>query len=156
MLKKNKAFLNNQDWKFCVKNFPIISVDLIIKNKKSEILMGKRINNPAKNFYFVPGGRILKNESIDDAIERISLNELGHLYKRNDTKFINFFEHFYANSFWKNESFSTHYVVMAFLINCDEDDNFNLKNQHEDLKWFSKKDRRNIKIHKYSLHYLNL
>ena len=118
--------------------------------------MGKRINEPAKDFYFVPGGRILKNESIDSAIERISLNELGHLYKRKDTKFLNIFEHFYTNSFWENESFSTHYVVMAFQINCSEDENFNLKNQHQDLKWFSKEDIRNIKIHKYSQLYLNL
>ena len=35
------------------------------QNKKSEILMGIRSNNPAKDFFFVPGGRILKNENIE-------------------------------------------------------------------------------------------
>ena len=69
---KNRSFLNIQEWKSGVKNLPIIAIDFVIKNEKLEVLMGRRINNPARNFYFVPGGRIFKNEKISNAFERIS------------------------------------------------------------------------------------
>lgn len=49
-------------FKTIVDNTPLISIDLIIYNAKSEVLLGKRNNPPAKAHYFVPGGRIYKNE----------------------------------------------------------------------------------------------
>ena len=51
---------------------PLVSVDLIIENRLKQILLGKRVNRPAQGYWFVPGGRILKNETIKDAIKRIS------------------------------------------------------------------------------------
>ena len=55
------TFLSKTDFSFIVKNTPLISIDFcILKGKK--ILLGKRLNSPAKDFYFVPGGRIRKGE----------------------------------------------------------------------------------------------
>ena len=71
MLEINDSkFLNDDEWKFCVKNLPIIAIDLIIKNKKSEILMGIRSNN-CKRLLFVLW-KNSKNENIENAFERIS------------------------------------------------------------------------------------
>jgi len=56
---------------------PLVSVDLIIENPNKEILLGKRNNRPAQGFWFVPGGRIDKNEEIAGAIKRISTKEIG-------------------------------------------------------------------------------
>jgi len=39
--------------------------------------MGRRINEPAKDNWFVPGGRIFKNEDLKDAFRRICQEELG-------------------------------------------------------------------------------
>ena len=156
MLRNNQKILNDQDWKFCVKNLPIIAIDLIIKNKKSEILMGRRSNNPAKDLFFVPGGRIFKNEKIVDAFERISLIELGKILKINDAKFINYYEHFYPNSLWNQKEITTHYVVLAFKLNSTRKDNFSLDNQHKDFQWISKANQESFNIHKYSLDYLDI
>ncbi|HGT8289544.1 TPA: GDP-mannose mannosyl hydrolase, partial [Escherichia coli] len=41
---------------------PLISIDLLIENENGEYLFGLRNNRPAKNKFFVPGGRIRKNE----------------------------------------------------------------------------------------------
>ncbi len=39
---------------------PLVTIDLIIRNPKSDVLLGKRLNRPAQGFWFVPGGRIRK------------------------------------------------------------------------------------------------
>ena len=82
---------------FVLKNSPIFAIDLIIQNKYSDILMSKRINNLAKN-YFVPAVESLKMKKIINAIERISNDELGKIYTIEDTYFMNYYEHFYHNS----------------------------------------------------------
>ena len=51
---------------------PLISIDLIILNSNDEILLGKRNNRPAKGYWFVPGGRIRKNETLKQALSRIA------------------------------------------------------------------------------------
>jgi len=43
---------------------PLVSIDLIVYNDKNKVLLGKRANRPAKDYWFVPGGRIRKNEKI--------------------------------------------------------------------------------------------
>ena len=151
----NQNFLENEEWKYCVKRLPIIAIDLIIKNQKSEILMGRRLNNPAKNLFFVPGGRIFKNEKINDAIQRISHNELGRTYSIKEVSFINYFEHFYSNSLWIDKDITTHYIVLAFKVNSSTNDKFNLDSQHSEYKWFLKDHNNNLNIHNYSKVYFN-
>ncbi|HGY7193620.1 TPA: NUDIX domain-containing protein, partial [Escherichia coli] len=59
-------FLDDNAFKNIIRNTPLISIDLIIQNEKDEYLVGKRNNRPARGFWFVPGGRILKDESLDN------------------------------------------------------------------------------------------
>ena len=53
-----------------LENMPIICVDGVIINNENEILFLKRENEPAKNEWWFPGGRLLKNEKLEDAIIR--------------------------------------------------------------------------------------
>ncbi|HBR3966092.1 TPA: NUDIX domain-containing protein, partial [Klebsiella pneumoniae] len=69
--------LTDEEFINIIKLTPLISIDFIVKNKRNEILLGKRVNSPARGYYFVPGGRILKDETINDAFLRLSLTELG-------------------------------------------------------------------------------
>ncbi len=48
-------------FKTVINSTPLISVDLVIKNNEGQILLGKRTNRPAKGFWFVPGGWVLKD-----------------------------------------------------------------------------------------------
>lgn len=155
MPKEKINFLSENQWEFSVKNLPIIAIDLIIKNKQSEILMGKRLNNPAKDLFFVPGGRIFKNEKIKNAFKRITFNELGKSYNIKDSKFINYYEHFYPDSLWKIKNITTHYVVLAFKLKIKGQKKFNINDQHDEFKWISKKNYKKFNVHKYSLNYLN-
>lgn len=53
-----------------LENMPIICVDGVITNDRNQILFLKRENEPAKNEWWFPGGRLLKNESLEEAIIR--------------------------------------------------------------------------------------
>jgi len=59
------------------KSIPICCVDLVFIDSNSRILLMNRRNNPAKNLLWFPGGRILKDELIINAINRKSLEEVS-------------------------------------------------------------------------------
>jgi len=118
-----------------IKNTPLISIDLIIENQEGKILLGKRVNNPAKGEWFVPGGRIFKDETLDTAFKRTSSAEIGFSLERNKVNFYGLYEHFYENNVF-NDGFSTHYIVLAHKFKVNEKD-VKLNNQHERYQWFS-------------------
>ena len=63
--------LSPDDFYSVVRLAPLVSIDLIIRNARGEVLLGLRNNEPAKGFYFVPGGIILKQERLHEAFARI-------------------------------------------------------------------------------------
>nr|WP_242462895.1 GDP-mannose mannosyl hydrolase [Persephonella atlantica] len=135
-------------FKCIVKNTPLVSIDLIVENN-GLFLLGKRINEPAKGFYFVPGGRILKNEKISQAFKRITKEELGQEFSIEKGKFLGIYEHFYENSFF-DEGISTHYVVLAYKIKVK--DKLDLPfYQHNKYVWLTKKEILESKeVHNYT------
>ncbi len=46
----------------------IFGIYMVVFSRTFGVLMGIRINNPAKGKLFVPGGRVYKNEKIVDAL----------------------------------------------------------------------------------------
>ena len=56
---------------------PLISIDLIVVDDHARVLLGRRVNRPALGAWFVPGGRIHKDESLGGAFSRIVREELG-------------------------------------------------------------------------------
>ena len=116
-----------------IKNTPLISIDLIVKNSDDKILLGKRVNEPAKDYWFVPGGRIFKDENLDDAFNRICQSELGVSLRRKKSYLYGLYEHFYTNNIFSNE-FSTHYVVLAHQVHLNSISQVN--DQHEAYRWF--------------------
>ena len=136
-----------------IKNTPLISIDLIVKNLDDKILLGKRVNEPAKGYWFVPGGRVYKDESLDEAFERICSDELGINTKREQSEFYGLYEHFYKNNVF-NEKFSTHYIVLAheLLIN----DDLRLNDQHEAYRWFDTQEiLKTTDVHRYTKNYFS-
>lgn len=61
---KREDLLPKDEWKTIVENMPLVSVDLIVLYD-SGILLGKRNNPPAKGEWFVPGGLVKKNETLE-------------------------------------------------------------------------------------------
>ena len=129
--------LSNDEFKSIIKLTPLVAFDMIIEYD-NKILLGKRINEPAKEFYFIPGGRILKNESLALACKRLTQVELG--FEINFNKFIFHMntEHIYENNFFNND-LKTHYVCLCYKyqLNKEEYQKININSQHEETKWMS-------------------
>ena len=127
--------LDEQLFKIVVDSTPIISIDVLLK-KDNRILLGKRVNKPAKGYFFSIGGRVMKNETINRALKRIVNDELD-IQLKFVPKFISVFEHFYDNSIFHNVT--THYVGLLYEYEADEiyDLKSFPKDQHYEYKWFS-------------------
>ncbi|WP_283597202.1 GDP-mannose mannosyl hydrolase [Photobacterium phosphoreum] len=129
--------LDVQTFQTVVAHTPLISIDLIIENNQDQVLLGQRLNKPAQNYWFVPGGRILKDETMAQAFARLTKMELGIELQLSQAELIGPFEHFYSNNYF-NDQFTTHYVVLGYRIKCD----INLltlpNEQHGKYKWFNK------------------
>lgn len=133
---------------------PLVSIDLVVRNAKGKLLLGLRRNEPAVEMWFVPGGRIHKNESLDEAFVRISSNELGQRFYRSEARFIGVFEHRYDTNFLGKSGIGTHYVVLAYEI-CASIPLEDLPNtQHLEFQWFSQEEaKNNSKVHQHILPY---
>lgn len=118
---------------------PLIAIDLVIKNRRGEVLLGLRVNRPAHGFWFVPGGRIQKNESLDTAFRRITLDELGRAFERASARLLGVFEHFYADSVFAAAGAGpdTHYVVLGYCLELDDDPALQPPaEQHQQFRWW--------------------
>ncbi|WP_279143955.1 GDP-mannose mannosyl hydrolase [Photobacterium phosphoreum] len=129
--------LDVQTFQTVVAHTPLISIDLIIENHQDQVLLGQRLNQPAQNYWFVPGGRILKDETMAQAFARLTKMELGIELQLSQAELIGPFEHFYSNNYF-NDQFTTHYVVLGYRIKCELNILTLPDEQHGKYKWFDK------------------
>lgn len=127
--------LSNTDFAQLIASAPLVSIDLIVRDDLGNVLLGYRRNRPAQNYWFVPGGRVRKNESLRDALSRIANMELGTALPV--ARFLGPFEHFYDDNFFDIPELSTHYIVMAFECTLPKDGSFKCDKQHSVLQWWS-------------------
>jgi colanic acid biosynthesis protein WcaH len=106
-------FLDDLTFKTVIDSSPLVSIDLLIENSQGQFLLGQRTNRPAQGFWFVPGGRIRKDETLAAAFARITLEELGIELAITDAELQGPYDHFYTDSIF-GESVSTHYVAIAY------------------------------------------
>jgi len=130
-------YLEKKTFQTVIASTPLISIDLVVKNTQGEYLLGFRTNQPAKNFWFVPGGRILKDESMDAAFIRLCQNELGIDAVRCEAKFLGPYEHFYQDYVF-GDDVTTHYVVLGYEIIVEIDISTLPNEQHNEYQWFTK------------------
>ena len=129
------GFLSRQDFIQVIERAPLISIDLIIKNKNGDILLGRRTNRPAKGYWFVPGGRIFKNELLADAFLRLTQTELGEAIPLAQAKYLGIYEHLYKDCVF-DERISTHYVVLAYELELSKTAHCKTA-QHDLSRWFN-------------------
>lgn len=129
--------LDTELFKSVVANTPLISVDLIVRNLRGQILLGQRVNRLAQGYWFVPGGRVRKDERLANAFTRLVHEELGLIAcSIQDALFLGPFEHFYVDNF-SGDDFSTHYVVLGYQLDIDAIPAQLPHEQHHSYCWFS-------------------
>lgn len=112
-------FLSQEDFATVVRATPLISIDLVVENPAGEYLLGLRTNRPAQGFWFVPGGRVQKDETLADAFARLTEAELGQRFTLADGEFYGVWQHFYDDNF-SGKDFSTHYIVLGFRLRVND------------------------------------
>lgn len=145
--------LELQLFKTIIENTPLISIDLIVTNSEGKALLGQRENRPAQHFWFVPGGRIFKDESFEEAFKRITKEELGLEVRLNQSAFMGVYEHFYNDNFAGND-FTTHYVVHGYGLELEPQSLDLPRIQHNAYQWFDIETLlSDEKVHQYTKNY---
>src|SRR3990172_886703 len=71
---------------------PRLAIELLIENKKGELLLLKRDKEPFAGQWHLPGGFLLKDESINDCIQRLADAELSLDIDTTQTERLGLFE----------------------------------------------------------------
>ncbi len=129
-------FLSAEEFATVVRATPLISIDLIVENERGEFLLGQRTNRPAQGYWFVPGGRVQKDEPLKEAFARLTEAELGVSLPMTAGEFYGVWQHFYDDNFSGND-FSTHYIVLGFRLRVDASTLRLPPDQHDDYRWLT-------------------
>ena len=71
------SHLPADEYQQILRRVPILCVDGVLTNDRGQYLLVRRTNAPMKGDWWVPGGRVLKGESLEDAFSRKMREELG-------------------------------------------------------------------------------
>ena len=109
-------------YKKIVKSIPIVCVDLILINQNNYLLI-KRNQNPLKGEWWVPGGRILLNESLKKAVMRKLKEEIG-IDLNFKPEIYGIYEDTFSDSSFGNHIYHT--ISIVFKIRIDNIDDISL------------------------------
>lgn len=130
-------FLDKETFSTVINSTPLVSIDLVVVNQQGQALLGQRLNKPAQGYWFVPGGRILKNETLVTAFQRLTLNEIGTQFNIEQAQLLGPYTHLYDDYVFGTE-INTHYVAIAYQLVVNEAElNLPLEEQHNNYKWLA-------------------
>ena len=127
--------LTERDFENVVRLTPLVSIDLIVRSRDRRVLLGRRTNAPARNTFFVPGGRITKNETLAMAFRRITLQELGEERASEEARFVGVYEHIYRGNPFGKAGFGAHHVVLAYELSLKAGASSLPAEQHAAYAW---------------------
>lgn len=127
-----KGFINEKEYKKIINLMPILCIDFLIRKDKNYLLI-KRLEEPLKEEFWLPGGRLRIFETIEEASERIQLKEIGRYFT--DINLIAF-----SNYFFKKNSSSRACHTPTLLYEIIVNDYFEpvLDCFHSEYKWSKK------------------
>ena len=112
------GWIPDGDWRTIVASVPIVSVDLVIR-RDGGVLLGRRTNEPAKGYWFVPGGRVRKGETRREAVRRVASEELGIDVEIVES--LGAFEHQYETADVAGVD-SKHYLANGYVVDIVDGD----------------------------------
>ena len=122
-----------EEYRKVLSSVPIVCVDCVVLNDRGEVLLVKRKNEPLKDEFWVPGGRVHKGERLTNAVHRKMREELGV-----DVEIIEnlgFFEEFFEKTA-ENADGGVHSISFVYLVKPKSQD-FSLDDQSAEWAWFA-------------------
>ncbi len=137
-----------------VAHAPLVAIDLVVQDRQRRLLLGWRRNPPARGYWFVPGGRVRKDETLANAFERITETELGEAFQLEQSIFMGVYQHFYSDNFCGESRSPTHYITLAHKLRASDTPPPLPQNQHSRYRWASRTDiESDLLVHPYARAY---
>jgi colanic acid biosynthesis protein WcaH len=130
-------FIEEDLYKQICTQMPIPCVDIVFQNKDGRFLLVKRLNEPLKSQFWVPGGRILKSETSLDACVRKCKDELGLEIDSANFNFLGFYE---ADFNQNNFDVDGGYHVVSLVYDCSlivDESKITLDSQSSEFDFFT-------------------
>jgi colanic acid biosynthesis protein WcaH len=128
-------WLTPVDFEHVIRLTPLVSMDLVVRAPDGRVLVGRRKYEPARNMFFLVGGRITKNESRSAAFRRLTREELGIEVPIEQARFLGVYDHFYPTNRFERKGFGTHYVVLGYELGLDPHTANLPTEQHAEYLW---------------------
>jgi colanic acid biosynthesis protein WcaH len=116
------SLINKSLYQEIIKSIPILCIDLIIIHNKKYLLI-KRSENPLKDEWWVPGGRVLSGETIEETAKRKLEEEVG-IKITTGMQIYAIYEDFFDKSSMGSHLYHT--LSIVFKIEIDNVDNIKL------------------------------
>lgn len=118
--------LPKEEFDYIFSKVPRIVVDLVIKTPRGIVLTKRKIS-PYKGKWHTPGGTIRMGETLNDAVERVAMEELG--VKVKIEKFVG------INEILKDGNTGRHTISLVYLVTTNQT-NFHGDEQSSLVKTF--------------------
>ncbi len=125
------------EFAYVIRLTPLVAIDLIVQDVDDRVLVGRRLNEPARGFLFVPGSRISKNETRAIAFERITREELGVSVPLERARLLGVYDHLYPTNRFEQPGYGTHYIVLAHQLRLTLDPKSLPTDQHGEYFWLT-------------------
>lgn len=147
-------FLDRETFRSVLDATPLVSLNLVVENHVGQFLLALPENRPARGFWFVPEGRIRKEEWLAKTFYRLLDDEIGCTAGRIDCDMLGLYEHFYDDSVFGDKP-SAHYVVIAWHIHVNSSELDLPAGQHAWFRWWNRQDiLENDDVHLNSLAFI--
>ena len=130
-------FIPKEKYKEIMEILPILCADLIIQ-KEGKILVGLRKNQPLKNEWWIPGGRVFKNERLEEAAIRKAKEEFNLDVKIE--KELGVYECIEKETEFEDIKTGSHTLSVVFQVSPIGKQNIKMDSSFENYKWIDPKD----------------
>jgi colanic acid biosynthesis protein WcaH len=140
--------LSVTDYLQAIRDMPLTCIDVLVIDSGNRLLLGKRKNRPAQGTFFAPGGRVRKGEKQQQALERISLDELSIDIPFERWTLVGVYDHIYQDNFFNarhagsDAPVATHCITLAYVLKLGKNSSElrarfteGMKAQHENVEW---------------------
>lgn len=133
-MKFCKPLIAEKEYRKILSLMPIACVDIILtKGRSREFLLIKRKDQPVRGYFWFPGGRILKGETIFNAAIRKAKQEIGVSIR--PERIVGVYETIFRTS-RPGVQGGTHTVNAVVIARIKKDALIQFDSHHTEAKWF--------------------